>query len=222
MNSSWELTKQTSNYHFDNFRLDPDQDKVTLLGNIAPFWQSELEQIVKAARPVTWRTRGKNSDRPAEEYDQEEYDLEQQGYGKDYIVSDITYDVPETFDKIAVWFGLADSKMRLHVQHPGQVWNLHLDKLQKWNLQDPSQVMRIMIALTDWQPGHFWSYGNYVHSQWRAGDVTTFDWQNIPHSTANAGHTPRITLQMTGVITEKTRNFLRVLRSRSPFRTGPV
>ena len=206
--SAWELTKQRSNYHFDNFRIDPEVDKVTYLGNIDPFWQEELTSVIELAKPKTWRTRGKGADRPAEEYDQEEYDLEQHGYGKDYVISDLTWEVPETFNKILLWFGMDNAKMRLHVQHPGQVWNLHLDKLEKWNPEDPNKVMRIMIALNDWEPGHFFSYGNYVHSMWRAGDVTTFDWQNIPHSTANAGHNPRITLQITGVVTEKTQNYL--------------
>lgn len=216
--SSWELTKQRSNYHFDNFRQDPDQDKVTGLGNIDPFWQNELNELVKSAQPKTWRTRGQGADRASEEYDQEDYDLEQQGYGKDYIVSDLTWDIPETFNKINLWFGMDNSKMRLHVQRPGQVWNLHLDKLEKWNPSNPDQVMRIMIALNDWEPGHFFSYGNYMHTQWHAGDVTTFDWQNIPHATANAGHNPRATLQLTGVVTDRTREFLRQLRSRSPYR----
>ena len=103
--SSWELTKQTSNYHFDNFRMDPDQDKVTFLGNIAPFWTAEIDEILQLAKPVTWRTRGKGSDRPAEEYDQEDYDLEQQGYGKDYIVSDISYDVPACMYNAQVKYG---------------------------------------------------------------------------------------------------------------------
>jgi hypothetical protein len=40
--------------------------------------------------------------------------------------------------------------------------------------------MRIQVALTDWEQGHFWSYGNHLHQQWRAGDVTTFDWMNVP------------------------------------------
>ena len=133
------------------------------------------------------------------------------------VVSDLTWEVPETFNKLLVWFGMDNAKMRLHVQRPGQMWNLHLDKLEKWNPEDPNQVMRVMIALTDWEPGHFFSYGNYVHTGWRAGDVTTFDWQNIPHSTANAGHAPRITLQLTGVVTDRTRDFLRILRSRSPY-----
>ena len=214
--SSWELTKQQSTYHFDNFKFDPDQDKITTLGNIDPFWKEELDTTIELARPKTWRTRGKEgNERPDEEYDQEDYDLEQFGYGKDHVVSDLTWEVPSTFDKIAVWFGMDNCKMRLHVQRPGQVWNLHLDKLEKWNPEDPSKVM---IALNDWEPGHFFSYGNYMHSGWHAGDVTTFDWRNLPHATANAGHGPRITLQMTGVVTDQTQNFLRILRSRSPFR----
>lgn len=216
--SAWELTKERSNYHFDNFRLDPDVDKVTVLGNIDPFWSAELAEIIKLAKPKTWRTRGKGADRPAAEYDQEEHDLEEQGYGKDYVISDLTWEVPETFEKIRIWFGMDESKMRLHVQRPGQVWNLHLDKLEKWNPADPTKVMRIQVALTDWAPGHFWSYGNYIHSGWNAGDVTTFDWQNLPHATANAGHVPRVTLQLTGVVTDRTREFLRVLRSKSPYK----
>jgi hypothetical protein len=217
MNSAWELTRQRSNYHFDNFRVDPDQDRVISLGNILPFWQEELATIVALAKPKTWRTRGQGSDRPAEEYDQEDHDLEQFGYGRDHIVGDLTWEVPETFNQLLSCFGMDNAKMRLHVQRPGQVWNLHLDKLEKWNPADPGQVMRIMIALNDYEPGHFFSYGNYIHTGWRAGDVHTFDWQNIPHSTANAGHGPRITLQITGVVTDKTRDFLRILRNQSPY-----
>lgn len=216
--SSWELTKQTSTYHFDNFRMDPEQDRVTYLGNLAPFWQEELSTIMDLAKPKTWRTRGKGADRPSEEYDQEDYDLEKFGYGKDYVVGDLSWDVPESLEKIRLRFGMDNSKMRLHVQRPGQVWNLHLDKLQKWNPEDPDKVMRVMIALNDYEPGHFFGYGNYVHTGWRAGDVHTFDWKNLPHSTANAGHGPRVTLQITGVVTDQTRDFLRTLRSKSPYR----
>ena len=218
MNSAWELTKQRSNYHFDNFRVDSDQDKITFLGNIDPFWKEELATITELAHPKTWRTRGNGADRPADEYDQEEYDLEQFGYGKDYVVGDLTWDIPETFNRLLVWVGMDNAKMRLHVQRPGQVWNLLLDKLEKWNPADPSKVMRVMIALNDYEPGHFFSYGNYLHTGWRAGDVHTFDWQNLPHSTANAGHVPRTTLQITGVVTDKTREFLRKLRSKSPYK----
>jgi hypothetical protein len=101
------------------------------------------------------------------------------------------------------------------VQVPGEVWNLHIDKLYKWAPEDPSRVLRVFVALTDWQQGHFWSYGNYNYSGWRAGDVTTFDWANVPHSTANAGHVPRATFQITGVITPDTTKFLTRLKNSS-------
>jgi hypothetical protein len=211
MNGSWEITKQRSTYHFDNFRFDPDQDKITSLGSIDPFWQEELTTIMELAKPKTWRTRGQGEDRPADEYYQEDNDLEKFGYGKDHIVGDLSWDVPETFNRLLVWFGMDNCKMRLHVQRPGQVWNLHLDKLEKWNPENPDSVLRVQIQLTDWLPGQFWNYGNYCHSMWQAGDVTTFDWQNIPHATANASHGPRVTLQVTGVRTAATDAYLKAL-----------
>jgi hypothetical protein len=73
----------------------------------------------------------------------------------------------------------------------------------------------LFVQLTDWQPGQFWQYGNYNWSQWRAGSVTTFDWQNVPHSTANAGFHPRVTLQITGIKTDKTEAFLAQLKQGS-------
>ena len=97
---------------------------------------------------------------------------------------------------------------RIHVQKPGQLWHRHIDKLYKWFPEDPGQVGRYFIQLTDWQPGQFWEYGNHHWTHWQAGDVSTFDWQNMPHSTANAGFHPRVTLQLTGIITDKTREFL--------------
>jgi hypothetical protein len=208
MNSSWDETKKRSQYHFDNFKID--QDIVTRLGSITPTWEDQLPNIIENSKAATWRTRGNPNkpSRPEEELSAEEYDLERAGYSKDIEVTNLNWNIPPNLQAIADQFALDDSMVRIHVQHPGQVWNLHLDKLEKWNKDNPDTVARYMIQLTDWQPGHFWSYGNYTFSQWRAGDVTTFDWQNVPHSTANAGHTARVTLQITGVKTEKTKQFL--------------
>ena len=38
-------------------------------------------------------------------------------------------------------------------------------------------------------------------------------WLNVPHATANAGHVPRVTLQLTGIVTKATRTFLTHLRN---------
>jgi hypothetical protein len=209
MKSSWEETKQRSQYHFDNSRFDPDQDRVIHLGFIKPCWQQELADIIENSQSATWRTRGAaGKSRPEEELAAEDYDLEREGYGRDYVITNLNWAIPPVLQAIADQFALDDAMTRIHVQQPGQVWNLHLDKLEKWNPDDPDSVLRVQIQLTDWQPGQFWSYGNYCHTLWRAGDVTTFDWQNIPHATANASHYPRVTMQVTGVKTAATTDFL--------------
>jgi hypothetical protein len=212
MISNWEETKKRSKYHFDNFKNDSQVDKVIKLGRITADYTDDVKQAVANAKPATWRTRGKvGKSRPESELASEDYDLEKFGYGKDYQITHLNWQITPNLKKISELFGLDDCMERIHVQMPGEVWNLHLDKLEKWAPDAPWTVMRIQVALTDWEQGHFWSYGNYNHQQWRAGDVTTFDWQNLPHSTANAGHNPRVTFQLTGIITEKTNEFLKRL-----------
>ena len=188
-------------------------DKVDVLGHLIADYGAEVTDAIQNAKPATWRTRGQAEKiRPEEELASEDYDLERFGYGKDYPITHLDWDIPEKLKKITELFAFDDCMERIHVQMPGEVWNLHLDKLQKWAPDEPWRVMRVQVALTDWEQGHFWSYGNYIHKQWKAGDVTTFDWQNLPHSTANAGHNPRVTYQLTGVITSKSLDFINRLK----------
>jgi hypothetical protein len=213
MISNWEQSKKKSNYHFDNFKNDSQVDKLTKLGKIVADYSEDVKHAIESAKPATWRTRGAvGKTRPEEELAAEDYDLERFGYGKDYQITHLNWEITPNLKKISDLFGLSDCMERIHVQMPGEVWNLHLDKLEKWNPEQPYTVMRIIIQLTDWEQGHFWSYGNYIHQQWHAGEVSTFDWHNLPHSTANAGHNPRVTFQLTGVITEKTTEFLSRLK----------
>lgn len=202
MKSSWEITRARSQYHFDTKKIDPRWDTVILVKQFADTWSGELQSAIAASYPVTWRTRGRVGDalqRQSEEYDQEEYDLERIGMSRDAVVTNLNYNLTPELKKIADSFELENAMARLHVQWPGQVWNLHMDKLEKWMPADPSRVERYFVQLTDWQQGHFWNFGNHVWQGWSAGDCVTFDWINVPHSTANAGLTPRATLQITGV-----------------------
>jgi len=211
MNSSWDTTKQKSNYHFDPTRRDRAEDVLIHLGHIDPTWQADLDLIIDNSQPATWATRGYKGEGvhiPSEDLAAEEYDIERVGADPQMIITHMNWQIPMSLKRIVDQFGLADCMTRIHVQRPGEVWNLHIDKLQKWLPEDPARVMRIFVQLTAWQPGQFWEYGNYHWNQWRAGSVTTFDWANIPHSTANAGHHARVTLQLTGVRTEKTNEFL--------------
>lgn len=215
MVSSWEETKKRSQYHFDTSIMDPKWDAAILLGNIQPTWKEDLASIIEKSKPSTWATRGYKGEgilQPQKDLVAEEYDLESAGYGKEYVISHLNWDIPVSLKEVSNNFGLANCMERIHVQFPGEVWNLHIDKLQKWNPENPNSVMRIFIQLTDWQPGQFWEFGNYHYNRWHAGDVATMDWQNVPHSTANAGYHPRVTFQLTGIITDKTKAFLETIK----------
>lgn len=203
MLSNWQETRNRSRYHFDTAIRDPRWDCAPTVGKFVGSWQAELDQAIDASRPATWATRAPRPPDPVA-LAKEEYDLEQQGYGRDFEVTNLTWHIAPVFQRMADLFALDDVMVRIHVQWPGQVWNLHLDKLEKWCPENPDRVFRYFVALTDWQMGHFWHYGNHQHSHWHSGDVHTFDWQNVPHSTANAGHEPRVTLQVTGVATDIT------------------
>lgn len=214
MISSWDKTRAVSKYHFDPIKIDHPWTVMQHLGQLPVTWKNDLEDIIEQSRPATWATRGYKGEGVAPPRDDllaEEYDLERVGADPKMIITHLNWQIPKSLKAISEAFGLDDCMERIHVQRPGEVWNLHIDKLQKWCPEDPSRVGRYFIQLTDWQPGQFWEYGNYHWNQWRAGDVSTFDWANMPHSTANAGHHPRVTFQLTGVITDRTREFLHTL-----------
>jgi hypothetical protein len=219
MKSSWDYTKSQSQYHFDSTIMDPAYDTVIRLGRITPVWEADLSDIVSKSKPATWASRGYKGEGvevPPEDLVAEQYDIERVGADPGMVITHLNWSIPTSLQSISDLFGLEDCMNRIHIQRPGEVWNLHIDKLQKWCPEDPSRIMRIMIQLTDWKPGQFWEYGNYHYSHWQAGDVTTFDWKNVPHSTANAGHHPRVTFQITGVRTTTTDKFLKELANLMP------
>lgn len=214
MRSSWDETVANSSYHFNPIVTDLP-NIIDWLGRLDSTWESDLPDIIERSKPATWATRGYKGEgipNPGEDLLAEEYDIERVGADSKMVITNLNWNIPESLHVITEQFGLADSMERIHVQWPGQVWTRHIDKLQKWNPEDPSKVLRLFIQLTDWQPGQFWEVGNYQYNHWEAGDIFTFDTCNIPHCTANAGHHPRVTFQITGIKTEKTIQFLESLR----------
>lgn len=215
MKSNWEAAKQRSDYHFNPGQKDNPADCFTQLGYVTPTWGSDLENIITNAKPATWATRGykgEGVEAPPEELVGEEYDLTSNGMSKDLPITHLNWRIPKSLQTLSDSFGLEKCMNRIHVQQPGEVWNLHIDKLYKWAPDAPEKILRVFVQLTDWRPGQFWEFGNYHWNQWRAGDIVTFDWVNMPHSTANAGYDPRVTFQLTGIRTEKTQAFLATLK----------
>jgi len=99
----------------------------------------------------------------------------------------------------------------INVQPPGLVKNLHIDSLS-CDLKNAADLefdkeqrqpkgyptmYRIMVALTDWQPGWMFQLGVDQWVGWKKGDIIAFDWQNVPHCTANASFVDRPLLKIT-------------------------
>lgn len=208
MESNWDIQRSKSAYHFDNRTIDPRWDCVKGIGKFTGNWDLEVANAIETARAATWRTRSK-SGKPGKLVNEEEYDLVNVGADPDMVFGHLEYKLQPIFEQMARMIGLDNAESRVHVQWPGQVFIKHIDKLEKWAPDNPDSVARFMIMLTDWEQGHFNSYGNYIHQFWKAGDIHTFEWKHVPHSSANAGHTPRVSLLTTGIITDQTRAFLK-------------
>jgi hypothetical protein len=189
--------------------MDPAFDAMRYAGCFKGDWSKELSATINSSTETTWRTRNP-SDGTSKDIKSEEYDLTRSGAPADLILTNLEYNLKPIFESMVDALGLEaggkkEIQKRVHVQHPGQVWNVHIDKLEKWDTDNPHNVFRFMVMLNDWEPGHFIQYGNFVHTGYRAGEIYSFDWYNVPHCTANAGLNPRCTLLVTGIATEKTR-----------------
>lgn len=208
-----------SRWHFDNRRHDQPGEWFQMLGLMSGDWKSELAAVVdKDLKSITWATR---KDTPYYRRDdgsfeqssmiaQEEYDLEQTGAGRDLKLSDVVEyeDFAPVFQRMVDFWAVEDPWCRLHIQRPGQMFNIHIDKLWDRCPEDPERVCRIMIFLSDWEPGQFFSYGTCTLQHWRAGDVMTFDWADVPHASANASRNARPVLMITGLKSERTQELL--------------
>jgi hypothetical protein len=127
------------------------------------------------------------------------------GYDKDNTSQFKTYSdaYPEIFGPILAACDLANPVGSLLHQKPGSIVPWHYDTLafyiRKFDIENPKSVRRYLIFLEDWVWGHYLLIGNSVVHQWHAGDVISWPYR-MRHLSANAGLTPKLTLQVTGQI----------------------
>ena len=205
--SNWQSAQERSRYHFDKWKTDTDS--IQHLGRFTGEWQQEINRAIQDARPLNWSNRREGTGRPIGDVTAEENDLIRAGADPKMTIYRGLKDFSQypILQQMTNVFALEPVKSKLHVQFTGESLNLHIDKLYDLDA-DPNNVIRIMVMLQDWEPGQFLMYGNQMFDRWRAGDIHTFDWQNLPHATANASLIPRPMLVVTGVKTEKTRRIL--------------
>ena len=99
----------------------------------------------------------------------------------------------------------------VHLQLPGNMHPFHMDyptMTEMTHDEKMNTVRRCWVMLDDWHPGQVIQMGNYIWTKWKRGDVAYFDWQNLPHGTANFGHHARPIISAVGITTPEFENFI--------------
>lgn len=206
--SKWDYTKAISRWHFDKWKDETDAFKVFM--RVEGDWREEIENLKYKIKVGTrnYGFGGKDHDEIIEK------DFLEWGYTEAMTQYDRTYDLPEKFMRIADQLKLLHADVRVHRQMPGMVAPIHVDTFCSHPAmdKDPSlnvdDLRRFVIQLTDWDWGHFWSFGNMPWQQWKAGDCVYFESRDVIHCTANAGKEPRVTMIVTGWMSEETKKLV--------------
>lgn len=216
--SNWDYIKsEFSNYHFDKWKVEQEGEWWHQVGRfeLPETITSMIPDIIEESKKVGWFdvTSTYHPGFPGGKSPllaQEDYDRETSG-----IKGEFTQVVPEPaiadtpIQQLGTYWKMKRLRTRIHVQMPGQMFGMHVDKLWHRYPADPAKLIRFVVFLQDYEPGQIMIYGNSVLTQWRAGEVHCFDTLNIPHATANISRTPRTAMILTGVRTEETDELLR-------------
>jgi len=113
---------------------------------------------------------------------------------------------PEIFEPYKKFAGFGDCKVVALKQYPGQFLPWHEDTYvgfrQEFNVPDDVQITRYSLFLENWNWGHYFTAGNNVMHQWKQGDILELK-PRMHHATCNAGMIPKLTMTITGTITEE-------------------
>ena len=228
--SRWEYTKATSRWHFDTKINEDDNPSYLVLGRFKANFDEFIKHSIEKARPTTMSNRLGDGQIPFT-YPLEEYDMNNIGLSTNHVLfNEVRKDSysgnwPLLIKKLIKFFGFKRLGLgvAIHVQFPGQVFPLHIDAFpylkqnQEHHILDqyPDEAARFTVQFKDWEWGHIWGYGNTYWKQWSAGEIAFHSWRDLPHCTANAGFSPRVSAQVSGIVTEQTKNLIREARKRT-------
>ena len=218
----WDYSKSKSSYHFDPKRDEDAEPPFRILGHVNEDLKSELERLLRIEAPeeqtfanALKKYRGGDAVPYTLEMDREE--LRYRGISEDdCLFCRLPIRQSELFLRVGASFGMESWRAGLHLQYPGQSFIYHVDELpdmkqndpDHWLDRTPEAAARFAIQILDWEPGHVWAFGNTYWKQWRAGEIAFHDWRDVPHGTANLSRSLRATLQVTGLVTARTRRII--------------
>ena len=112
----------------------------------------------------------------------------------------------EIFQPLIDMSGLKKAVSSFITQTPGNTLPMHQDTFINFKLKnniDPKNpdVVRYMIFMEDWQPGHTFLVEDEDVSYWKKGDMVF--WGDKYHLGSNGGSVPKTTLNITGISDSK-------------------
>jgi hypothetical protein len=213
-------------YHFDKWRKDKEGDFFKVVGQFSADFTDEIE-IARASKLKAGAYNKQNyghAANPASTVDGVYHAVEDADNPDGDPTAEMfhlyKYEEDERlvkFRAVAEWFELDKDKKytwKFHDQKPNQQLMVHIDNLPGEPRKDrvidnpefkyAKDKVRFLVFLNDWEPGQLFQFGNYMHTQWRAGDIVTWEWSTLPHATWNGSWKKRPALQITGTATENT------------------
>ena len=204
-------------WHFDKFREDKEGEYSKIFGRFVGDWTQDI---------ITAREMG---DKPQTDndflgdFDSPQLAKQRLAYErnrmKDIVLHNNTFSMLPVFENMISTLQLnREQKLayRFNDLYPNDQLMWHIDKykgkarLDKSTLDDPnfkykpSDRIRFLIMLEDWEPGQILQFGNKIYTQWRAGMVMCWEWSTLPHCVWNGSWKQRPALQITGSMTDKT------------------
>ena len=109
--------------------------------------------------------------------------------------------MPDWVNDVAEDLGLAKCGFVIYKMSTLEIMPVHTDHYNTYCSVfdvDRSDVLRTIVFLEDWKPGHYSEIDGVGITNWVAGDY--IQWKtDVPHAAANIGIEPRYTLQITGI-----------------------
>ena len=111
--------------------------------------------------------------------------------------------------KLADILGLEHPQIVMTEQCVGQNIPMHMDVNASasdagFGINDTiDRGIRIILFVTDWEPGQVFMMGNRTLSQWRAGETLYWPVTKYPHGTYNGSHKTCYRIRISGLSTKK-------------------
>lgn len=122
-------------------------------------------------------------------------------------------------EKLRKLIGWKNTQMIIMKYEQGEIQLRHIDHMPDYDIAEREELYvkadefknpayhRMLLMLNDRYPGQFMHIDNQIINSWRKGDLFYYNSKEIYHGAGNCGVEPRWILRISGIPTDKFKNF---------------